>query len=256
MAWLDDRVWCHPKLVGLSDAAFRAYVNSITYAAGMGTRGHLSCAQIKLISAKKNSKNELLSAGLWDEVDDGIAIHDWDTHNGKRDERRAKDRARKRIARAKDSPQDIPQELPQDSPQAAPQERRALKEVKVVTESKANASLSRQPDEIWDALAVELGEPQTRSERGRRNVAVKELRDIGATGDEVRKRAARYRRVWPGVTLTANALAANWSTFGDVNGPPIVAVEDVVALPDLSPDEVALNLERIQELAQSIGHVA
>ena len=37
MAWLDERIWCHPKITDLSDRAFRVYVNSIAYASGMNT---------------------------------------------------------------------------------------------------------------------------------------------------------------------------------------------------------------------------
>jgi hypothetical protein len=39
-------------------------------------------------------------AGLWDEVEGGIYIHDWDDHNSLRDDKRARDAERKRRARA------------------------------------------------------------------------------------------------------------------------------------------------------------
>lgn len=100
MAWLDDRAWSHPKLVDLSDAAFRLYINGISYASGMGTRGRLSGAQQRLVGATKTTKNELIKARLWDPVDnDSVDIHSWDDHNGKRDDRRAADRERKRLER-------------------------------------------------------------------------------------------------------------------------------------------------------------
>jgi hypothetical protein len=102
MAWLDDRLWCHPKLADLTDRAFRAYINSITYSAGMGTRGHLTSGQQRIIGAAPRDRRELISAGLWNVNGDGeaIVIHDWDEHNGKRDMQREKDRERKRQARA------------------------------------------------------------------------------------------------------------------------------------------------------------
>jgi hypothetical protein len=44
---------------------------------------------------------------------------------------------------------------------------------------------TRQRDEIWDQLDLHFGPVRTKGERGRRNVAVKELREAGATPEEV-----------------------------------------------------------------------
>ncbi len=80
---------------------------------------------------------------------------------------------------------------------------------------------ARPRDELWDAIVAEIGEPQTKSERGRTNKAVAELREAGATALEVRERAASYRRRWPSVDLTATALVSNWTTLAQpipVNG--------------------------------------
>src|SRR4051794_16410568 len=101
MAWIDDRIWCHPKVVNVSDAAYRAFVNGIAYPTGFSTRGRLSGGQQRIIGSTDAIKAELVEAGLWDvEGDDGVAIHDWDEHNSKRDARREADRERKRTARA------------------------------------------------------------------------------------------------------------------------------------------------------------
>ena len=40
-------------------------------------------------------------------------------------------------------------------------------------------------DQIWDTLTEHFGEPRTRSERGRRNRAVRELKEAGATPEEL-----------------------------------------------------------------------
>lgn len=40
-------------------------------------------------------------------------------------------------------------------------------------------------DEIWDALEDAFGQVRTKSERGRRNRAVRELKEAGATLDEL-----------------------------------------------------------------------
>lgn len=123
MAWMDDRMWCHPKFVNLTDGAFRLYWNAVAYSSGMGTRGVLTSKEQQTIGATSRAKGKLLASRLWERLDDkgAIKIHDWDSHNGRRDDRREADRERKREARAKEReaatngrPQDSPQERPQD----------------------------------------------------------------------------------------------------------------------------------------------
>ena len=98
MAWIDDRIWCHPKIIGLSANAKAAYVFGLAYSSGMSTGGMLKPAMQKAVGANARTRAELVAAGLWDENGDGqsVHIHDWDDHNGRRDEKRAKDRERKR----------------------------------------------------------------------------------------------------------------------------------------------------------------
>jgi hypothetical protein len=142
MAWLDDRVWSHPKFADLTAHAFRAYVYGVCYSSGFGTRGKLTPGMLTTIGAKPAMCRELITAGLWDEDPPGISIHDWDEHNGKRDDRRERDRERKRRERARDDgrPHDSPEERPADSPLEVPvevrQERRVVKVVKEVTDDK------------------------------------------------------------------------------------------------------------------------
>lgn len=75
----------------------------------------------------------------------------------------------------------------------------------------------RERDELFEAMidVLRLDASQlTRSERGRINRALAELREVCATPDQLRKRAAAYRRQWPDCTLTATAIAANWARLG------------------------------------------
>lgn len=112
MAWLDDRLWCHPKFAGLSDHAFRVYVNALAYSSGFQLAGRLTRAQQDLCGVNDVTRDVLIMSRLWDAdttADDGsIVIHDWAEHNGKRDARRAADRLRKRRQRdrERDSPRD------------------------------------------------------------------------------------------------------------------------------------------------------
>lgn len=72
----------------------------------------------------------------------------------------------------------------------------------------------RQADPLWDTMlnACRIN-PQTLtgSERGRINKALKELREVNATPDELAARAKSYTVKYPGAALTPTALAANWS---------------------------------------------
>lgn len=245
MAWIDDRAWCHPKLVDLSDKAFRAWINGITYAAGFSTGGQLTEAQQRLVGASSRQRDELVAANLWEMNGDGVRIHDWDDHNGKRDARKAADRERKRAARLLERPQDSPRERPAERRQ----ERRTLKEVKEVKGESSN-ELSRQRDVLWDALEQVLGSsPSTTSERGRWNKALKEIRDAGAQPEDVRLRAREYKRRWPDVSLTASALASNWGSLKPKSSgsPPCPQcgvgggkhAEDCLVVAEMTPDEVA-----------------
>lgn len=103
MAYIDDRIWCHPKIVGLSDKAFRVWVSSIAYSSGMSTLGVLDFSQQKLLGGTKKTQQELIAAKLWDgpALNGDILIHDWHEYNSQRDEQRAQARDRKRRQRDK-----------------------------------------------------------------------------------------------------------------------------------------------------------
>jgi len=103
MAWTDDRLWCHPKYVGLSWRAKAVLRHAFEYAGGLQTKGKLTAAQQATIGANPKVRAELVAAGWWDLNGDGstVLIHDWDDHNGQRDRRREKDRERLREWRAK-----------------------------------------------------------------------------------------------------------------------------------------------------------
>jgi len=87
MTWvkLDDGFPTHPKVIGLSDAAFRAHVTGICYAAQ-----HLTDGWVPMTIAKQRAIAELIGVGLWAEsiagVDhlDGYWIHDYLDYNPSR----------------------------------------------------------------------------------------------------------------------------------------------------------------------------
>ena len=65
----------------------------------------------------------------------------------------------------------------------------------------------RPRDEIWDALEEEFGTARTKSERGRRNAAVKELKEAGATVAEIKICADYCRRNF---TYFTEMALCNW----------------------------------------------
>lgn len=119
------------------------------------------------------------------------------------------------------------------------------------TKPRAKRSCFRPTDPLWEALVAELGEPATKSERGRFNAALKELREIQATPDDVRRRCRAYRRQWPNVTLTPQALVSNWTRFAPPPA-PTTSVEEDLDLPELDAAARAQNLERIHALTQGL----
>jgi len=75
---------------------------------------------------------------------------------------------------------------------------------------------TRPRDLLWEAVLDVCGvDPAalTSAFRGGANRAVKELRDAGATPEQVRDRAAEYRRRFDTAALTPTALAKHWPTL-------------------------------------------
>lgn len=75
--------------------------------------------------------------------------------------------------------------------------------------------------EVCGLLAADL----TESARGALGGAVKDLRGVGATSDEVRRLADVYRRKWPSATLTPPALSKHWATLRGSTSRPARTVE-------------------------------
>jgi DNA-binding Lrp family transcriptional regulator len=97
----------------------------------------------------------------------------------------------------------------------------AYKEVKESTKKKSSLAASPQDkpakrDELFEAVAEATGidwKNLTSSGRGPLNKAVKELRDIGVTPDQVGPRATAYRKTYPDAPLTPMALTKHWAAL-------------------------------------------
>jgi DNA-binding Lrp family transcriptional regulator len=100
----------------------------------------------------------------------------------------------------------------------------AYKEVKKTKEKKDLAdkppeSSTRKKDTLFETVAEVCGISTgnlTRSSRGQLNKAVKELREINATDEQVRLKAKAYKRQYQNAALTPMALVKHWSSFAVV----------------------------------------
>lgn len=122
MAWLDDRLRDHPKIVKASPVAFRHWALALCYCSAHGTEGRLEEA-VKALNVPRKIIDELVELHLWDREPDGLWIHDWQEHNSKRDEaveeRRKADRERQRRhrerVRSRDNDRDTTRDESRDS---------------------------------------------------------------------------------------------------------------------------------------------
>ena len=75
---VDDNAADHPKLAGLSDAAFRVWFRGCCYAARLATDGFIPAAVVEGWTRRPALiVGELLRAVLWHQVEGGYQIHDF-----------------------------------------------------------------------------------------------------------------------------------------------------------------------------------
>lgn len=109
MAWakFDDVFPEHPKIVGLSDAAFRLQVEAVCYSNRHLTDGLVLAVVLPRISGVKHPvkvAGELVAAGLWETTAEGWWIHDYLVYQPSRakvleEREQAAERQRRRRAR-------------------------------------------------------------------------------------------------------------------------------------------------------------
>jgi hypothetical protein len=97
MTWanFDDQFPKHPKVVGLTDAAFRLHTSGICYCAQFRTDGVISAEVVPLLVPRFRSRSvdELLDRRLWVPRDVDYEIHDylqWNRSRAQIDEERTR----------------------------------------------------------------------------------------------------------------------------------------------------------------------
>ncbi|HEY7821353.1 MAG TPA: hypothetical protein VIG24_00885, partial [Acidimicrobiia bacterium] len=104
------------------------------------------------------------------------------------------------------------------------------------TESAVRTNQQRKPDQLFDAVCKVCGhDPKrlTSAERGRINRALKDLRTVQATPEQIRVAASRWKQIYPNATLTPTAIASHWSRL-------------TAAHQEANAEEVDPELERIR----------
>ena len=84
---------------------------------------------------------------------------------------------------------------------------------------KPQESPTKKRDTLFETIAEVCGislTGMTRSSRGQVNKALKELKEINATEEQVRHKAKAYKTQYQNATLTPTALVKHWSSFGEL----------------------------------------
>lgn len=83
MTWvrIDDSMPEHPKMVALTDRAFRQHVSALCYCNRNLTDGAIpDKIAHRLVTSGKRFAAELVDAGIWDKTVDGYQIHDYEDY--------------------------------------------------------------------------------------------------------------------------------------------------------------------------------
>ena len=119
MTWarIDDSFPDHPKVVRLSDRAFRLHVTGICYCAQHLTDGRIGKTAARSMGASPKLLRELLGSGVWREEGDEWVIHDYLVYNPSREkvlaERRATaERKDRMVARRNGVPNTVENAVP------------------------------------------------------------------------------------------------------------------------------------------------
>lgn len=67
----------HPKVVNLSDDAFRAFIGGLCYCNHYLTDGRIPAGAVRRLVHRRAVAVELVKAGLWDQNGDGMIVHDF-----------------------------------------------------------------------------------------------------------------------------------------------------------------------------------
>lgn len=83
---VDDKFWCHPKVIGLSSDALALWLKAGCWSAQQLTDGFVPKNAIPSLGTAEAAA-DLVASGLWEEIsDDGFGFHDWEKFQPTRDQ--------------------------------------------------------------------------------------------------------------------------------------------------------------------------
>lgn len=222
MSWfrLDDKFHNHPKVIDAGNAAIGLYVRCGTYCADHSTDGRVPEAVARMYGTRKEIA-QLLASNLWKKEGDEYVIPDYLAFNPSK-ERVVADRAaaaeRQRVARENAAAKRNASRVSHSEVTHLSQRDSRVSHSGVTVpptrpdpKTLRRAAPQAQANPIWDALSDHFGAPTTRTEKTNRGRQVSELREVGATVEDVTARIAEHRRRRLNWTLTANSLVSHWA---------------------------------------------
>ena len=223
MSWarVDDAWWSHRKVVTLDLEARGLWVSALSYTAHQ-REPFIPAAIVNIMGGTDEVADRLVKAGLWLEADGGWAIHDWSDYqsvSAKRAE--AGRKGGQKSGEARREATETKQTKQTNEANEAPESKQAHPSPSHPSPTQPKAGGARPRDELWDAVVEVCGydpDTLTKNEKGRIAKALKQLREVNAQPDEVRRRAAIYRRKYQGMDLTPTALASNWNAVKEDSG--------------------------------------
>jgi hypothetical protein len=221
-ARVDDAWWSHRKVIGLDLEARGLWVSGLSYACHQRDPS-IPVQALMLMQGNSDIADRLVRAGLWQQDENGYRIHDWDDYqsvSAKRAEagRRGGEKSGESRSSKQDEQPIEAKVLLQEANEFA-STKQAQPNPTQPNPTFAEPEPARPPTKarnaMWDALTEACGweGKLTKSQQGRLAAAAKELNEIGATPEEVKRRVLHYKARYPGMDVTPNALAANWASI-------------------------------------------
>jgi hypothetical protein len=212
----------HPKIAGLSNAAFRLHVEGLCYSARTLSDGLIPAVAAKrlLTSGSTKAAQELVAAGVWESISDSFLIHDYHDYQPTKAKvlelREIRAKAGRLGGRPKANPNQNAKQN-ESKPKAnakqvreTPVPSRPLMDTDLVRSVSQAVEKPRTRNDQWDGLVAVFGYSPSGAESSLWGKLVKQLAEFGATKPSIEEAAKRYRLDMPTVTLTPAALARHY----------------------------------------------